>query len=188
MYNTAVKLSSGSSCISNSIISWIPLHEKTTLLIYLIMIILIFTAIMVAIVNKGYQFIYNKINKPPISPSAEIAMGGWAIILFFLGFSTYRARVCANKLENTKLFMNAAIVDTLFILLLSLFILWLISFYGAGAFNTALILSIIQLIFSIIALGLFYQISKIAGISMLPIVIWLCYIVYINFQVVRLNP
>lgn len=185
IHKAGLRFSSCSSLISNSITYWVPLHERTTLLVYLIMIVLIFTSIMVAIVNKGYEFVYNKLNKPSISPSTEIVMSSWAISFFLLGFATYRARVCASKSEN-RTFIG--ITDTFFILLISVFTLWLITFYGLSQFNIALILSIIQLIITIIAVGLFYQISKIAAISMIPIVVWLCYIVYLNFQIVRLNP
>ena len=128
---------------------------------------------------KNLDWFY-KLNKPEINPPGWIFAPVWTILYLFIFLSLVVFIFQSNIAQR-------ALPITIFVVQLLLNLIWSPIFFGAKKIGLALIVNILLLV-SIVALMLtFYPISKTAAILLVPYFLWVCFALYLNFMIWRLN-
>lgn len=124
---------------------------------------------------------YTSLEKPPISPPEWIFAVVWPILYLLMGIACYRVYM---KEEVTGKGSNSIFIYGIQLLLN---FLWPILFFGLKLYGIAFIELIILFIFIIITTVKFYKIDKLAGLLLVPYLIWTIFAGYLNFGVWFLN-
>ena len=127
----------------------------------------------------GFEW-FRTLNHPEISPPSWLFLPVWLVLYFLLGTSVWITRRMTDCCRFSRIFM-------LFAFLLLLQIVWCYSFFYAqnpfGAF--------IDLVWVFTVLLLLFQcsmkISRLAGVLLLPQVLWTVYAMILNYQSWKLN-
>lgn len=129
--------------------------------------------------NKG-DF-YASLQKPPLSPPDWIFAVVWPILYLLMGIACYRVYM---KEDITGKGSNSIFIYGIQLLLN---FLWPILFFGFKLYGLAFIELIILFIFIIITTIKFYKVDKLAGILLVPYLLWTMFAGYLNFGVWFLN-
>lgn len=129
--------------------------------------------------NKG-DF-YASLQKPPLSPPDWIFAFVWPILYLLMGIACYRVYM---KEDITGKGSNSIFIYGIQLLLN---FLWPILFFGFKLYGLAFIELIILFIFIIITTIKFYKVDKLAGILLVPYLLWTIFAGYLNFGVWFLN-
>lgn len=127
----------------------------------------------------GFEW-FRALNHPEISPPSWLFLPVWLVLYFLLGTSVWITRRMTDCNRFSGIFM-------LFAFLILLQIVWCYSFFYAqnpfGAFID------LVWIFSVLLLLLLssMKISRLAGILLLPQVLWTIYAMILNYQIWKLN-
>lgn len=124
---------------------------------------------------------YSTLKKPPLSPPEWIFAVVWPILYLLMGISCYRVYM---KEEITGKGSNSIFIYGIQLLLN---LLWPILFFGLRLYGIAFIELIILFIFIIITTIKFYKVDKLAGLLLLPYLLWTIFAGYLNFGVWFLN-
>lgn len=122
---------------------------------------------------------YVTLQKPSFTPPNWLFAPVWTLLFALMGIALYL--VWTNKSQEKK---TAYIF---FFIQLSLNILWSIFFFGLhnpGLAFADIILLWLTIIFTIIY---FYKISKVAGLILLPYILWVSLATALNYAVMVLN-
>ena len=122
---------------------------------------------------------YNSLTRPFLAPPDWIFAPVWSILylLMFGSLATYIFSYGENKLLGYLYF----------IIQLCLNFLWSPIVFGARNIGFALAIIIVLDIFVILTIRKFYSISKIAGILLIPYLIWIIFATYLNIGYFVLN-
>jgi len=124
---------------------------------------------------------YASLKKPSFSPPNWLFGPVWTLLYALMGISAYL--IWTQGIEKQAV-RNALF---LFVLQLVLNILWSFFFFKLQSPFHALI-EIIFLWFLILVMILsFYRISKIAGLILIPYLLWVSFAALLNFSIVKLN-
>lgn len=122
---------------------------------------------------------YSSVVKPPLSPPPWLFPVVWTILYILMGISSYLVYE-KNDADNKKAL-------TLYAIQLALNFIWPIFFFGFDAYFFSFILLIILWVFVLLTIISFYKTNKLAGLLMIPYLIWLTFAAYLNLGVYLLN-
>ncbi|EGT2190723.1 tryptophan-rich sensory protein [Clostridium perfringens] len=125
--------------------------------------------------------VYGTLNKPWFSPPAIVFPIVWTILYIIMAIAAYRIFLRHKQGEKTKS------VLWFYIIQLVLNFAWSIIFFNFKLYGLAFIELIILLIFIVITTIKFLKFDKIAGILMIPYIIWVSFAGVLNFFVWMLN-
>jgi translocator protein len=123
---------------------------------------------------------YKTINKPFFNPPNWIFGPVWTFLFILIGLSFYFIWIKGFGKDKAK---------TIIIFSLQMFfnLLWSFLFFGLKSPLLGLFGIIILLFFILANIFVFYKISKIAGLLLLPYFFWVCFAFILNISIVILN-
>ncbi len=125
---------------------------------------------------------YSKLRKPALSPPNWVFGPVWTLLYFLMGVSLYIlvTHDISDKKTKTALFF--------FALQLILNIGW--SFFFFGLRNPIYAFFEIILLWTVIALTIItaYKVDRVAGLILIPYLVWTGFAAYLNYGIMRLNP
>ena len=124
---------------------------------------------------------YATLNRPSLSPPNWIFGPVWTILYIIIGISLFL--VWRNGLDKK----GAKIALVIFLVQLVLNSLWSILFFGLQNPLFAFIEIIFLWIFILLMIISFYRISKVAGLILIPYILWVSFAGYLNFMIWILN-
>lgn len=124
---------------------------------------------------------YEGFKKPIFSPPAFVFPIVWTILYSLMAIAAYRVWLKGKEGENIK----GALA--LYGIQLFLNFLWPIIFFNFRLYGLAFLELLLLLVFVMLTTFRFFKIDKLAGILMLPYIIWLCIAGVLNFAIWYLN-
>lgn len=124
---------------------------------------------------------YITLNKPEFNPPNWIFGPVWIFLYLLMGISMFLIWREGLKNKNIK---EAFVI---FIVQLVFNTAWSIVFFGAQSIAGGLIVIIILLILIIICISKFMKISKLAGILLVPYLLWTLFATVLNYFIFKLN-
>ncbi len=134
-----------------------------------------------ALVSGGSMESFEALNKPPLSPPGWLFPVVWTILYILMGLASYLVYT-ANAPSYKKTSALAFYAIQLFFNFM-----WSVIFFNLRAYLAAFIWLVLLLILIIITTVKFYNISKTAGLLMLPYIIWVAFAGYLNLAIYLLN-
>ena len=124
-------------------------------------------------------FWYDNLNKPFLSPPDWIFMPMWTLlyITIFISLIFYIYAKSKNKNSGYIYFAAQIILN----------ILWTPLFFILQNISLALIDIVLLDIFTVLTMRKFYSVSKIAGILLIPYLLWIIFATYLNIGYFILN-
>lgn len=124
---------------------------------------------------------YVGLNKPSFSPPNWLFFPVWLVLYTLMGIAAY---LIWNEGFGKKKVKTAMIFFAIQLVLNSL---WSIIFFGLRLPQYAFLEIVILWVFILLTLLRFYQISKPAGLLLLPYVLWVSFAAILNLSVAALN-
>ena len=124
---------------------------------------------------------YDTIQKPGFTPPNWIFAPVWITLFLLMGISAYLIWDKGIKNKNVRISLM------IFTSQLILNILWSFFFFGLKSPFYAFIDIILLWIAIILVIISFFRLSKIAGILLLPYILWVSFAGILNFFILRLN-
>lgn len=123
----------------------------------------------ISYLTKGSMTAYNSLKKPVFTPPDIVFPIAWTILYLFMGIAAYRIYMNnkQGKKDNNAYFY--------YLIQLALNFLWSIVFFNLRLYGVSFILIIVLLVLIIITTVKFFKIDKIAGILMVPYILWVSY-------------
>lgn len=137
--------------------------------------------IIIGILTKNSSIIYEQITKPKFSPPGYVFGIVWPILYILMSISLYRVYM-KLKTENKS---SSAIL--LYIIQLGINFLWPIIFFMFKLYGVSWIILLMLIIILSIVIVKFFKIDKLAGILLVPYLIWCIYALYLNISIWILN-
>ena len=140
---------------------------------------------------EGVTNWFQIIEKPPFTPPSSLFAPVWTVLYFLMGISTALVwhkgtdNGSENILEMDSGRVRVALV--LFAIQLVLNFCWSFLFFKYHLLFTAFIEIITMLTFIILTTIYFYKIHKIAGLLMVPYILWVSFASILNFSLWILN-
>lgn len=124
---------------------------------------------------------FNSMVKPPLSPPSWLFPVVWTILFILMGVASYLVLTSGEKKED--------IVRALTFYGIQLFFnfFWSIIFFNLEWYLVAFIWLLVLWVLIIITTVSFYNISKTAGLLMIPYILWVTFAGYLNFAIFLLN-
>lgn len=124
---------------------------------------------------------YEILAKPPLSPPNWLFGVVWLALYILMG-------IAAGFVWNIPVYLSRVRQALLlFVIQLGMNVLWLVLFFGLRSIGWALIDIVILWMLVIIMTVLFYLQSKVAGLLLVPYLLWLTFAVYLNAGYWTLN-
>lgn len=125
---------------------------------------------------------YMGLNKPSFNPPSWVFGPVWTILYTLMGISVYK--IWLKGIKNKKV----SFAIKLFGIHLILNSLWSIIFFGAKNLGLAFVEIVILWVLIIYVIKLFWKIEKLAGILLLPYLVWVSFATILNLSIWTLNP
>lgn len=119
---------------------------------------------------------YALLNKPSFSPPNWLFGPVWTILYTLIGISFYL--IWTNKKGSLKLFLFHLFLNAI----------WSPIFFGAKNLGLAFVVILLMDITLIIIIKSFYKLSKVAGIILIPYLLWISFASLLNYSIWKLNP
>ncbi len=118
---------------------------------------------------------YSTLYKPPFAPPGWLFPVVWTILFILMGVAAYLVYVSDSpgKTEALKLYLVQLLVN----------FGWSIIFFRWNAYFLAFTWLLLLLYLVYLTTKEFYEIDKIAGILLIPYLVWLVYAGYINLSI-----
>lgn len=129
----------------------------------------------------GYIRKLDYLIKPQFYPPPYLFPLIWSILYLLMGIASYRVWLTGISNNNVQ----AALVYYAAQLILNF--IWPIIFFRLGLIGPAFVELLILLAFVVITTLKFYKIDKIAGLILIPYIIWLIFAAYLNVSLYMLN-
>jgi len=123
---------------------------------------------------------YNTLNKPALTPPAEIFPPVWAVlyILIFISLILFLTTPSLkNKLLGIFLFTTQMILN----------LIWSPIFFYFQDIKLAFVIIILMLVFLLFTIISFYKISRMSAYLLVPYFVWICFAAYLNYGFMNLN-
>lgn len=124
---------------------------------------------------------YVALNKPSWTPPNWAFGPIWTTLYILIGIAAYLVWREGLHRKDVKIALSV------FALQLILNLLWSLIFFGLQSIYGGLIEIIILWIAILINLILFYRISKVAGLLLVPYIVWVTIAAYLNYSIYLLN-
>lgn len=147
---------------------------------FIIAVALVAFASSIVIARAVKTEFYETLEKPKWAPSPPIIATIWIILYLLIAYATYRAYTIGDDSVKSTLIW-------IFIIQLAMNFLWVFVFFGLKNPRAARIVIILLLLMIMIQGIYMYGIDKTAGALFLPYFIWVLFMTYLNFEIVRLN-
>lgn len=134
----------------------------------------------VLITGKDTQ-IYQALNKPSFAPPSSLFGPVWIFLYLLMGYSSYRIALFYKTDKKARR------AYTLYLLQLLLNFFWPILFFQFLLFEIALINIILLAVLIFICVVLFHKLDSLAGVCMVPYLLWVMFATLINYFIVILN-
>lgn len=127
---------------------------------------------------------YSTLIKPSFSPPIWLYTPVWTLLSIFMGLALYQywnKKFAEDKIRSKKtgyIFFSAVLV---------LHFLWALFFFKVHSPVIALIDILLVLVAILISLYYFIITENKAGYLLLPMLIWLSFICYLNWNIIKLN-
>lgn len=119
---------------------------------------------------------YALLNKPSFSPPNWLFGPVWTILYTLIGISLYL--IWTNKKGSLKLFFFHLFLNAI----------WSPIFFGAKNLGLAFIVILVMDVTLIVIIKNFYKVNKVAGLILIPYLVWISFASLLNFSIWRLNP
>ncbi|MFI3213572.1 MAG: TspO/MBR family protein [Eubacteriales bacterium] len=129
------------------------------------------------ILTRNSTHVYESLYKPEIAPPSIVFPIVWTILFIFMGISAYLVFVSTNDYEGKEEALQ------LYWLQLVVNFFWSIIFFRLEAYWFAFVWLVLLWVLVFITTIGFYKINKIAGVIMIPYLIWLTFAGYLNFVI-----
>ncbi len=123
--------------------------------------------------------IYEKINKPPLSPPGWVFPIVWIILYFLMGISSYL--VWTSNYKNKR----PAIIA--YGLQLIINFLWPIIFFNFELFLLSFFWILLLIVLVVITIVLFKNINSFASWLLVPYLLWIIFACYLNYGIAMYN-
>lgn len=123
---------------------------------------------------------YQSLNKPIFSPPDWVFAPVW-IVLYILMAMSLAAYV------KTPSKINKGLGYSVFFIQLVLNLLWTPVFFTFKQIEAGAVICTLLVILVLITIRLFYAVSKISAILLVPYFLWLILAAYLNIEILRLN-
>ena len=131
-----------------------------------------------ALLTMGSMKNFATLNKPPLSPPAWLFPVVWSILYVLMGIAAYLVAESKNSGGKALLYYGAQLIFNFF---------WSIIFFNFEAYLFAFIWLLVLWGLAAVTTVLFYRSSKLAGILMVPYMLWLTFAAYLNLAIYILN-
>jgi len=125
---------------------------------------------------------YSTLAKPSFAPPNWIFAPVWTTLYLMMGISAYL--ILSEGLYNPK--VKKAVI--LFVVQLILNAIWSPLFFGLKSILLGLIVIMILWVFILLTILRFFRMSKIAGLLLIPYLLWTSFATILNFSLFILNP
>ena len=137
--------------------------------------------IIVGLLTKGTMDTYDKLKKPMFTLPNIVFPIVWILLYIFIGVAAYKIY------EKNKRGLNDSGAYFYYLVQLLINLLWPFLFFSFRLYGVAFIIIIILLVLVVITVIKFYKSDKIAGILLIPYILWLFYGTILNYYIWILN-
>ena len=123
---------------------------------------------------------YKNIKKPPFTPPPTVFKIVWPVLYLLMFVS-----VIIVILKETEGIKKLSLI--VFTIQLFLNIIWSPVFFVLKNIKTAFIIALLMTVFTGITIYFFSKISLLAGILLIPYIIWLIFACFLNYEFLKLN-
>lgn len=134
-----------------------------------------------AFLTRGSMEIFETLNQPPLSPPGWLFPVVWTILYVLMGIASYL--IIQSDADSDKI----ASAMTVYIWQLVVNFLWPTFFFNFGWYLFAFLWILLLWLLVLITTIRFYGISKVAGLLMIPYLLWTTFATYLNLGVWWLN-
>lgn len=134
-----------------------------------------------ALFTVGSMADFEAMRQPPLSPPGWIFPAVWTVLYILMGIASYtvlEAR-CAKE-RKKRAFLS-------YFLQLFFNFMWSIIFFNFGAYEIAFIWLLVLLALIILTSVRFYRVNALAGVLLLPYILWVSFAGYLNIAIAYLN-
>jgi benzodiazapine receptor len=124
---------------------------------------------------------YKTINKPSFTPPDAVFGPVWTTLFILMGIASYLVW------KRRKMASGYAWAASIYFLQLFFNMLWSYLFFDQHQIGLAVIEVLVFLATIIINAFLFYRINKIAGLLLIPYIIWVAFASYLTYSIFILN-
>ena len=137
------------------------------------------TGLLAQLFSNMQSGFFSSLEKPPLSPPGWLFPVVWTLLYALMGIAAYR--VYNSKAENKA----AALV--LYGLQLFVNFLWPVVFFRFQNIGAAMAVLILLLVLVVLTTVQFIKIDRLAGVLLLPYLLWLSFALYLNIGLYFLN-
>lgn len=119
---------------------------------------------------------YATLVRPSFAPPNWVFGPVWTVLYTLIGISLYL--IWTNKKGSLKLFLFHLLLNAI----------WSPIFFGARNLGLALIVIVIMDLTLIMIIKSFYKVNKVAGLILIPYLMWISFATVLNFSFWQLNP
>jgi tryptophan-rich sensory protein len=134
----------------------------------------------ISMIKNDWKPWYNKLNKPSWNPPSWLFAPVWSVLYLLMGVSSYLILISNKKQEKILALL-------LFYIQLFLNIIWSPIFFGLKQPKQAFIVIVILWFLILLTIVLFMRISVIAGLLLVPYLLWVSYATTLNGYIMNKN-
>lgn len=153
---------------------------KWKMLISCIVIPLVLGAV-AGFLSKDSMNIFDRLNKPPLSPPRWLFPFVWTILYTLMGIASYLVLTSGIAQKDITKAMKLYGLQLLFNFL------WIFWFFGLGWFWFSFIWLVVLWLLILLITAVFFRISKPAAYLLMPYLVWVAFAGYLNLAIVLLN-
>lgn len=131
-----------------------------------------------ALLTQNSMKAFAQMNKPPLSPPAWLFPVVWTILYILMGIASYLVLTSGKPNDTALTVYGIQLVFNFF---------WSILFFNLGLCLIAFIWLVLLWLLIGRTTALFFQITKPAGILMIPYLLWVTFAGYLNLSICLLN-
>ncbi len=124
---------------------------------------------------------YAALNKPSFNPPNWLFGPVWTVLYLMMGISLFI--VWKEDLKN-KIVKSAFII---FMIQLFLNTIWSVVFFGMQSVSGGLIIIVLLWLMILFTIIKFIKISRVAGILLIPYLLWVSFATFLNYSIFQLN-
>ncbi len=138
------------------------------------------TGFLAGILSGGESEVYGTLVKPPFSPPGSVFPVVWAILYVLMGVSLYMIRTLPDSARKRSALL-------IFVIQLFFNFCWPIAFFRFNLYCFSALWLAILIVLIGITIYDFYKLKPIAGLLLVPYIIWCSYALYLNIGTCILN-
>ena len=134
-----------------------------------------------ALLTMGSMKDFEALRQPPLSPPAGLFPVVWTILYVLMGVASYVVVKAAVPAETKRMALKSYFLQLFFNFM------WSIIFFSFGAYEIAFAWLIALLSLIVLTAVRFFGINRLAGLLMLPYILWVLFAGYLNLAFAYLN-